>query len=100
MWIHRSPDRSAGHAQTCRSNRRRTTERRRQRELAVRFLSVMPHVGPEHPLEVPAPVHDNVVQALGADGPHEPFGEGVGAGGTDRGPYPFIEGVALGGVDS
>ena len=57
-------------------------------------------VGPEHPLEAPAPVDDNVVQALGADGPHEPFGEGVGAGDTDRGPYPFIEGVTLGGVDS
>ena len=77
------------------------TRRCGKRQRTVRpLIVVVRQVLPQDPLKVTATNHQELVQALGADGPHEPFGEGVGAGGTDRGPYPFIEGVTLGGVDS
>ena len=45
----------------------------------------MRDVRPEHPLEVPTPVDQDVVEALSAHGPHEPLREGIRPGGPDRG---------------
>src|SRR6266511_6298150 len=42
------------------------------------LLRVMAHVDAEHTIEMPSSVDEDVVQALRADGPHEPLGEGVG----------------------
>jgi hypothetical protein len=39
------------------------------------LLCVMAGVGPEHPLEMPTTVDQDMVQALSPYGPHEPLGE-------------------------
>ena len=49
------------------------------------LLEVMGTVGLEHPLEVPTPVDQDVVEALPAHGPHEPLREGIRPGRPDRG---------------
>jgi len=41
------------------------------------LLHVMDYVGPEHPLEVPTTVDEDMVQALSPYGPYEPLGERV-----------------------
>src|SRR5438270_12181915 len=57
-------------------------------EPAVRsLLYVVPDVGPEHLLEVPPSVDQDVVEALSARSPHEPLREGVRSGRPDRRAY-------------
>ncbi len=41
------------------------------------LITVVGDVRPEHPLEVPTPVDQDVVEALPARGPHEPLREGI-----------------------
>jgi len=41
------------------------------------LVDVVRDVGPEHPLEVPTIVDQDVVEALPAHSPHEPFRVGV-----------------------
>ena len=49
------------------------------------LFRVMAHVDTEHPIEMPTSVDEDVVQALRADAPHEPLGEGIGPWRPDRG---------------
>lgn len=39
------------------------------------LLRVMGHVSTEHPIQMPAPADQDVVQAFRANGPYEPLGE-------------------------
>jgi hypothetical protein len=48
------------------------------------LLEVVRDVGLEHPLEVPTPVDQDVVEALLAHGPHKALREGVRPRGADR----------------
>jgi len=48
------------------------------------LLRVVAHVHPQHPLEMPKSVEEDVVQAFRADGSHEPFRERVGPRCPDR----------------
>ena len=51
-----------------------------QSETAMRsLLTVVLHVRPQDALEVPTPEDEDVIQTLGANGAHEPLGEGVGS---------------------
>ena len=49
------------------------------------LMEVVGNVGLEHPLEVPTPVDQEMVEALPAHGPHEPLRECIRPGGPDRG---------------
>jgi hypothetical protein len=49
------------------------------------LLRVVTHVDTEHPIEMPTPADEDVVQAFRADGPHEPLREGIGLRRPDRG---------------
>jgi hypothetical protein len=49
------------------------------------LLHVVAHVHTEHPIEMPTPVDQHMVEALRADRPHEPLGERIGLWRPDRG---------------
>jgi hypothetical protein len=69
-----------------RSNRCVSCFGRDERERAMRPLRVVvAGLGAEHVLEVAASEDEQPVEALGADGAHEPLREGVGLWRTDRG---------------
>ena len=62
-----------------------TAQRHAEVEAAMRpLLVVVADVLPEDRFEVAPPEHQGPVEALGADGPHEPFGESVRPGRAHR----------------